>query len=269
MTRIQVLRDARAEWVEKNIAAKEAIDEIYVREQNAVRDALLPFFDDFSDEVEVTASRGSVYFKMDHPEYSYKKELFNLYLRENWNFSEEEEGRKTFNGVDLSYYTTQTKGGDLWELNRLFLLGKVAGVVRWNQDEIVDAANKAVASFKEEYKVAHQLQDMISTAIRDIDVRIKELIKERVIFELNTNGVVFTKGVEVQLKYNYTPRILSIKLIDFSKSGKKATAVFVFAHGGSISREENCSVESIVEQVAHYYPNFVEDIAGRVVTPAV
>jgi len=259
MTRIQVLQDARAEWVEKNIAAKQAIDEIYVREQNAVRDALLPFFDDFRDEVEVTASRGSVYFKMDHPEYSYKKELFNLYLRENWNFSEEEEGRKTFNGVDLSYYTTQTKGGDLWELNRLFLLGKVAGVVRWNQDEIVDAANKVIASFKEEYKVAYQLQNIISTAIRDIDVRIKELIRERVVFELNTDGVEFTKRVSVQLKYNYSPTIESIKLIDFSKSGKKATAVFQFAHGGSISREENCSVESIVDQVAHYYPNFAKD----------
>lgn len=258
MTRIQVLRDARAEWVEKNIAAKESISEIYVREQNAVKDALLPFFKDFSDEVEVTASRGSVYFKMDHPEYSYKKELFNLYLREDWN-----EDGPAFKGVDLSYYTTSTKGDDLWELNRLFLLGKLAGVVRWNQDEIVDSANKAVAGFKEEYRVAYQLQNMISTAIGDIDVRIRQLIKERVEFELiggiSTDGISFTKAVEVQLKYNYTPRVLSIKLIDFSKSRKKATAVFEFAHGGHTSREENCSVESIVDQVAHYYPNFVED----------
>ena len=104
---------------------------------------------------------------------------------------------------------------------------------------------------------------MISTAIGDIDVRIRQLIKERVEFELiggiSTDGISFTKAVEVQLKYNYTPRVLSIKLIDFSKSRKKATAVFEFAHGGHTSREENCSVESIVEQVAHYYPNFVED----------
>ena len=259
MTRIQVLRDARAEWVEKSIAAKETISEIYSREQNAVRDVLLPFFADFGDEVEVTASRGSVYFKMDHPEYSYKKELFNLYLRENWNFSDEGD-KRAFNGVDLSYYTTQTKGDDLWELNRLFLLGKLAGVVRWNQDEIVDAANQAIAGFKEEYRVAYQLQNMISTAIKDIDVRIRQLIKERVEFDLKNDRVEFTKAVEVQLKYNYTPRILSIKLIDFSKSGKKATAVFEFAHGSHSSREENCNVQNIVDQVAHYYPNFAKDI---------
>ena len=258
MTRIQVLRDARAEWVEKSIAAKETISEIYSREQNAVRDVLLPFFADFGDEVEVTASRGSVYFKMDHPEYSYKKELFNLYLRENWNFSDEGD-KRAFNGVDLSYYTTQTKGGDLWELNRLFLLGKLAGVVRWNQDEIVDAANKVIAGFKEEYRVVYQLQNMINTAINDIDIRIRQLIKERVEFDLKNDGVVFTKRVGIQLKYNYSPTVESIRLIDFSKSGKKATAVFIFAHGGSVSREENCSVESIVEQVAYYYPNFVED----------
>ena len=254
MTRIQVLQDARAEWVEKSIAAKETIGEIYVREQNAVRDALLPFFADFNEGVTVEVHRGSVYFKMAHPDYSYLKELFNLYLREDWN-----EDGPAFKGVDLSYYTTSTKGDDLWELERLFLLGKLAGVVRWNQDEIVDAANKAVAGFKEEYRVAYQLQNMIKTAIGDIDVRVRQLIKQKVEFDLKNDRVEFTKGVEVQLKYNYTPRILSIKLIDFSKSGKKATAVFLFAHGGSISREENCSVESIVEQVAHYYPNFAKD----------
>ena len=254
MTRIQVLQDARAEWVEKSIAAKETIGEIYVREQNAVRDALLPFFADFNEGVTVEVHRGSVYFKMAHPDYSYLKELFNLYLREDWN-----EDGPAFKGVDLSYYTTSTKGDDLWELERLFLLGKLAGVVRWNQDEIVDAANKAVAGFKEEYRVAYQLQNMIKTAIGDIDVRVRQLIKQKVEFDLKNDRVEFTKGVEVQLKYNYTPRILSIKLDDFSKSGKKATAVFIFAHGGSISREENCSVESIVDQVAHYYPNFAKD----------
>ena len=254
MTRIQVLRDARAEWVEKNIAAKEAISEIYVREQQAVRDALLPFFTDFNEGITVEVHRGSVYFKMDHPEYSYKKELFNLYLKEDWR-----EDGPAFKAVDLSYYTTSTNGDNVWELERLFLLGKLAGVVRWKQAEIVDAANKAVAGFKEEYGVEHQLQNMISTAIGDIDVRIRQLIKERVEFDLKNDGVEFTEGVSVQMKYNYSPRVKSVKLIDFSKSGKKATAVFEFAHGSNTSREENCSVESIVDQVAHYYPNFAKD----------
>lgn len=259
MTRIQVLRDARAEWVEKNIAAKEVISEIYAREQNAVRDALLPFFDDFSDEVEVTALRGSIYFRMDHPEYSYKKELFNLYLRENWNYSEGE-SKKAFNGVDLSYYTTQTKGENLWELNRLFLLGKVAGVIRWKQEEIVEAANKVIASFKEEYKVAYQLQGMIRTAIDDIDVRIKKLIRERVEFDLKNDGVEFTEKVGIDFKYNYSAKIQALKLSNISKSGKTADVIFNYDEGdGFRYTENNCSVEKIVDQVAFYYPNFAKD----------
>ena len=258
MTRIQVLRDARAEWVEKSIAAKETISEIYAREQNAIKDALLPFFVDFSEGVVVEVGRGSVYFKMFDPQRGYNKEIFSLYLKENY-FGEGDR----YSAVDLSYYTTSTSGVDEWELNRLQLLGKLAEVVKDNQFSILHAANKVIPAFKEEYEVAYQLQNMISTAINDIDVRIRQLIVERVEFDLKNDRVEFTKGVEVQLKYNYTPRILSIKLIDFSKSGKKATAVFLFAHGGSISREENCSVESIVDQVAHYYPNFVEDIVEK------
>jgi hypothetical protein len=254
MTRIQVLRDARAEWVEKSIAAKETISEIYAREQNAIKDALLPFFEDFSEGVLVEVARGSVYFKMFDPQREYNKEIFSLYLREDWS------GDKSFKAVDLSYYTTSTSGVDAWELKRLRLLGKLAEVIEDNQFSILHAANKVKPTFKEEYEVAFQLQNMISTAISDISVRIRQLIKERVEFDLKADGVSFTKAVEVQLKYNYTPRVLSVKLIDFSKSGKKATAVFEFAHGGHTSREENCSVESIVDQVAHYYPNFVEDI---------
>lgn len=258
MTRIKILQDARAEWVEKSIAAKETISEIYTREQNAIKDALLPFFVGFSPDAFIEVTRGSVYFKMFDPERGYNKEIFSLYLKEDWN-----EDGPAFKAVDLSYYTTSTSGVDAWELKRLRMLGDLADIVLKKQDEIVNVANKVVAGFKEEYRVAYQLQNMISTAIGDIDVRIRQLIKERVEFELiggiSTDGISFNKAVEVQLKYNYTPRVLSIKLIDFSKSRKKATAVFEFAHGGHTSREENCSVESIVEQVAHYYLNFAKD----------
>lgn len=252
MTRIKILQDARAEWTEKSIAAKETISDIYAREQNAIKDALLPFFEDFSEGVEVEVTRGSVYFKMFDPERGYNKEIFSLYLKEDWS------GDRSFKGVDLSYYTTSTSGVDAWELKRLRLLGKLAEVVEDNQFSILHAANKVKPAFKEEYEVAFQLQNMINTAINDIDVRIRQLTKERVEFDLKADGVSFTKAVEVQLKYNYSPRVLSVKLIDFSKSGKKATAVFEFAHGGHTSREENCSVESIVDQVVHY-SQYVKD----------
>jgi hypothetical protein len=184
---------------------------------------------------------------MDHPEYSHKKELFSLYLKEDWS----EDGH-TFKGVDLSYYTTSTNADDIWELNRLFLLGKVAGVVRWNHKELVDAANKVAPTFKEEYEAAYQLQNMISTAIGDTDVRIKKLIKERIEFDLKNEGVKFEGIAYIDLKHNYTARINSIKLIDFSPSGKKATAVFTWVHGGQEGREEGINVGRVTDQVLEY-----------------
>jgi len=246
MTRIQVLQDARAEWVEKNIAAKETVSEIYAREQNAIKDALLPFFVGFSPDAFIEVTRGSVYFKMFDPQRAYNKEIFSLYLKEDWS------GDKSFKAVDLSYYTTSTSGVDAWELKRLRMLGDLADIVLKKQDEIVDVANKALASFKEEYEVAFQLQNMISTAISDIDVRIKKLIRERVVFELNTNGVVFTKKVGIDFKYNYSAKIQALKLSNISKSGKTADVVFNYDEGDNFRyTENNCNVEKIIEQVAH------------------
>lgn len=255
MTRIQVLRDARAEWVEKNIAAKETTSEIYAREQNAIKDALLPFFEDFSEGVLVEVGRGSVYFKMFDPQRGYHKEIFSLYLKENYSG----EGDR-YSAVDLSYYTTSTSGVDEWELKRLQLLGKLAEVVRWKQGEIVSAANAVKPAFKEEYKAAFQLQNMISTAISDIDVRIKQLIRERVVFDLNNGGVEFTRKVCIDFKYNYSANIQALKLSNISKSGKTADVVFNYDEGDNFRfTENNCNVEKIIEQVAHYFPNFAKD----------
>ena len=89
MTRISLLEDQRAIFVAQREELEKQRGDIYVREQQAMSDALLPFFSDFTPEVEVEVLRGSVYFRMDHPDYSYKKELFNIYLRENWNFDGE------------------------------------------------------------------------------------------------------------------------------------------------------------------------------------
>jgi len=252
MTRIQVLQDARAEWVEKSIAAKETISEIYTREQNAIKDALLPFFIGFSEGVLVEVQRGSVYFKMFDPQRAYNKEIFSLYLKEDWS------GDRAFKAVDISYYTTSTSGEDAWELKRLRLLGKVAEVVEDNQFSILHAANKVKPAFKEEYEVAFQLQNMISTAIGEIDVRIRQLTKERVEFDLKGDGIVFSERVEIDLKYNYTPRVQFIKLENISKSGKTATVVYMTSDGYQ-TKEENCNIEKIVDQVAHYYPKFAID----------
>ena len=258
MTRISLLEDQRAIFTAQREELEKQRGDIYVREQQAMSDALLPFFSEFTPEVEVEVLRGSVYFKMDHPDYSYKKELFNIYLRENWG----DDLVKSFNGVDLSYYTTSTKGIDTWELKRLQLLGVVAEIVLNHQERMLLRVNNVVIPFKEEFSRVFDQMNLIGQAIRELDIRIAAIKKERIEFDLKNEGITFGVGCNIQLKFNYTPYIKSIKLIDLSKSGKKGTAVFEFTSGHS-SREENCNVSSIVDQVLGFAKNITQSVLAE------
>jgi hypothetical protein len=255
MTRISLLEDQKAIFTAQKVELENKRGDIYVREQKAISDALLPFFSDFiTDKISVEVTRNSVYFKMDHPDCTYKKELFSIYLRENWNFEEKEQ---SFNGVDLSYYSTSTKGGDIWELKRLQLLGKLAGVVEDNSFSILYVVNNIVLPFKEEYDSVYTQMNLVGKAIRELDEKISAFKKNQITFDLMNEGIKFDKGVNIQMKHNYTPHISSIKLIDVSKSGKKGTAIFEFMHGHK-SQEENVNINSITSQVLGYVNNIVK-----------
>jgi hypothetical protein len=78
MTRLNLLEDQKVILTAKKVELEEVRSNIYVREQQAISDTLLPFFTGFSPDAYIEVQRGSVYFKMDHPDYSYKKELFNF-----------------------------------------------------------------------------------------------------------------------------------------------------------------------------------------------
>lgn len=245
MTRLNLLEDQKAILTAKKEELENKRGDIYVREQQAISDTLLPFFAGFSPDAYIEVQRGSVYFKMDHPDYSYKKELFSLYLREDWS----QDDNISFKGVDLSYYTTSTKGVDAWELKRLRMLGDLAEIVLKNHNTIVDAANAATLPFKAEYKEVYAQMNEIGKELRAVEDLIRVVEKEKIQLNLQNDGVEFEKGKNVQLKFNYSPNVKAIKLVDFSKSGKKATAVFTFAHGDHTSREENINVSSIIDQV--------------------
>ena len=259
MTRISLLEDQKAIFTAQREELENKRSDIYIREQQAISDALSPFFSDFTPEVEIEVLRGSVYFRMAHPDYSYKKELFNIYLRENWNFDEK---KQSFNGVDLSYYTTSTKGVDSWELKRLQLLGVVAEIVLNHQERMLLRVNNVVLPFKEEYNRVYDQMNLIGQAIRDLEVKITAIKKEGIEIDLKNGGITFGVGCNIQLKFNYSPYIKSIKLVELSKSGKKGTAVFEFQSGHS-SREENCNVNSIIDQVLGFAKNIVQPVLAE------
>jgi hypothetical protein len=259
MTRLNLLEDQKAILTAKKQELENKRGDIYVREQNAIKDALLPFFFGLIPDASVEITRGSIYFKMDHPECNYKKELFSLYLREDWSGDD----NISFKGIDLSYYSTSTKGDNNWELRRLQLLGKLAEIVEDQQGIIVDAANAAADSFKEEYKEVYAEMNEIGKELRAVEDLIKVVLKEKIALDLKNEGVQFEKGKNIQLKFNYSPNVKAIKLVDISKSGKKATAVFTFAHGDTTSREENVNVSSIIDQVYGLRENIVQHTSAE------
>ncbi len=199
MKTLNELKEQESILVEQRERLEFKRGDIYLREEQAISDTVLPFFSEFTPEVKVEVTRGSVYFKMSHPDLNYDKELFNVYLVENWTFNGVE-NKKSFARVDLSYYTTSTKGVDKWELNRLQLLGKAAEIVLNHQDRILDRVNHTASLFKEEYNnVLTQMQE-VQKEIGEVKTQIQDIKSAQLLTELLNTGVSFDEDVYVELK---------------------------------------------------------------------
>jgi hypothetical protein len=177
-----------------------------------------------------------------------EREIFQIYLRENYMM--QERATNAYRDAQLSYYTTSTNSD--FELQRLENLGRVAMLVRNFKDKVLDQANELAKIydaelamekfFERESEVGKQIK-----AFRDEISTLKKEESKKALF--SEEGLSFEKGISVRMKFNYQPRVSKLKLIDVSKSGKKATAVFTYAHGDHTSREENVDVEKIIVQV--------------------
>lgn len=200
-----------------------------------------------SEDVSITCTNTTIDFKM-LDENCREREIFQIYLRENYMMKERSEN--TYREAELSYYTTSTNSD--FELQRLENLGKVAMFVRNFKHEIVRQANELAKIYDAELAMEKffERESEIEKQIGELRNEIRTIKKgEKRTALFSEEGVSFEKGSHIQLKFNYTPKVSKIKLVDVSKSGKKATAVFTFAHGDHTSREENVDVEKIVAQV--------------------
>lgn len=71
-------------------------------------------------------------------------------------------------------------------------------------------------------------------------------------------GIVFDQHVYIEFKRNYSIKVKSLKMIDFSKSGKTCTVIYS-TRDGFQTREENCNVENILNQVVYFYKDIVQE----------
>jgi hypothetical protein len=242
---IKALEEQKAIFITQKNELEEARSEIYTRKEQAMSNALIPYFEGFHPDVYIEVTRGSIYFKMDHSELNRRKELFTLYLRERYF----EEGQR-YDGVDLSYYTTSTKGDDEWELKRLKILGDAADVVLKRQHDLVDTANNTSNLFKDEFKRSYDQMNLINKGIRELDDKINTLKSEATLIKLSSEeGVVFDVPQHIELKRTYCPKLNRIRIIEVK--GKTCTVEIEIGDNYKTT-ETRVSVASLISQVKHY-----------------
>lgn len=256
MTPIKQLHVQRALLEVQQDILQEQLDMLRKEEYTALGEVITPYFEEIkSYGVDIDVHRSAVYFKALHPEKGYKEELFKIYMQENW-----KEEDPAFGGMELSYYTTTTKVSDSWQMNRLVLLGQVATLTYEHGDAIIAGMNAVCESFNDQYNALYKEKRIVQKDIRDIDTNITTIKRQAVSDLLHGEGIKFTKGVNVDLKYKYSPRITQIKIKEVSKSGKRATVQCILAYGEHVYTEENCILDRIIDQVFYYYKDIAEEL---------
>jgi hypothetical protein len=245
MTKIETL-ELGVENLKTQIQALDEKEwEIRERKGEELTNAFSLFFqNDLDKNITIEYSRGSIYFKMKEDDREYLKEIFTIYLKEDW-----EKENNEFINVSLSYYTTSTNSD--FELIRLENLGKIASVVRNSKTEILQLANSIHQKYMNEISKNGCLEQRweLEKTVRETNQKITQLKREQMKEKLFGEGIVFEKNRQVQLKHDFTPTIGSLKLIP-NKSGKTATAEFTYYVTGPQKHQvENVNIERVVREL--------------------
>jgi hypothetical protein len=157
---------------------------------------------------------GNIVFKAPHPEVSYNKEVFTIYL---------EKTKYDQNHVDkvrLNYYTTW--GEDDFEFIRLAVMGKVAEVLL---DESSKQALLDISNNKPKNSITYSDVWKIEKEYHEIDDQIKALKKEAKFYKFETEGIKFDA---ITIEYNIgsiVPNCVGMKLVKYTNKNKKTATV--------------------------------------------
>ena len=210
-----------------------------------VKEVLEGYFNPFK-EFDIQVNRGSAYFHR-KDEDGRNRELFSLSFYERY---------KEDPKLELSYYTTSTQSE--FELNRLISLGAVAVIVKRSGESIL----KDITDVKnQDLERSNQLYSIVSGYEKEVaEYKRRLLFRRKLEIELLIReGIVFDQHVYIEFKRNYSMKIITMKMIDVSKSGKTCTMIYTTRDGFS-TREENCNVENILNQVVYFYKNIVQEL---------
>lgn len=203
-------------------------------------------------EFTIKVSGDSAYFLAKN-ENGISVDLFTIYFHERY-----KEERK----LELSYYTTSSQSD--FEIERLISLGKVARILRDNRETILKDITESMNSYLERSNELYRILDGYGKEKLSYQKANDERRKNEIELSLRGEGVNFDKDVYIELKRNYTVRVISMKIVTVSKSKKTCIVQFgtVNRLDGSVWKlvEERVDVENLIRQIASHYNNIVQEL---------
>jgi hypothetical protein len=139
-------------------------------------------------------------------------------------------------------------------------LGKVAKVVLEKSEQILKDIAEARKSDLIRSNELYSIQSGYERQIQEYKSAEKESKLVSVELSLRGEGVVFNDQTYIQLKRNFTVRVIQMR-ISVSRSGKTCD-VFYITSSGYKGVENNCNVEKVVDQVALRYESIVEEVVS-------
>lgn len=200
-----------------------------------------------SKQFTIKVSGDSAYFTVKDEE-GCLNDLFSIYFHERYRQERE---------LELSYYTTSTQSQ--FQLERLISLGKVATILRDNCEQIVRDINEVRKEDIGRSNELFSIQNGYEKKKAEYVKAAQESRKVEIELSLKGDGVTFEQPVYIKFKRNYTVRANSIKITEVSKSGKTCTVIYS-TRDGFQTREENCNVENILNQVVYSHNNIVQEL---------
>jgi hypothetical protein len=168
-----------------------------------------------------------------------------------------EERYKQANQLRVYYYSTFTHSD--FELQRLVHLGKVASIIINKSEVILNEVHQVIKLDQGRLSELFSIESQYQKQIAEYEKAAKDQHKVEVKLALINEGVSFDGRCYVKLKNNYSPLISFIKISEVSKSGKTCTVLFNTSDLIS-TKEENCSLQSVVDQVTALYENIVQEL---------
>lgn len=205
---------------------------------------VLDYYFNFFEGMEIKVSNSSATFHS-KDEDGFNKEILSLYFDDRYGNPADQ--------LRISYYSTSTNSE--FEIDRLIRLGNTARVIKNSSEAILNEIKKVSQIDSERSNELFSIELKYEKQITEY--RNQEAVNRKVQIELDlrSEGITFSGRKYITLKRNYDPQVEYIKIVEVSKSGKTCTVEY--STGYSTSKEENCNMQKVIDQVTYLHKDIV------------